>query len=442
MLKTVNNPIGADLMEEAAAWREQVFRWLGSFAKLVHVSAHSNDVRLYRAGERVLKLRRLTPAAIRGRPNTLQDEYEALQRVAAANMDAYWQFPRALRYHYENGWEGLELTAVEPAPAFDPVLHPFREKGAAFWRLARGVARLNMAGLSHGDLTPANVGFNSNGAAVMLDFDQCVAAHPARCLLRDFFGVACADQPAKYTLWNRAGRVSGWSCLRWSERIRERLRRRRRGYSPPVAALAQQAEMRGDSELAALTRCWAAAAESDANSPGSGVAYYSLDLRGFHLPGERPWPLRWEMLHSAVSFRDKRVVELGCNLGLLAIHARLSGASSAVAVDHNLAIVEAGRILAGLCGVGVEFGQVDFDKDADWEQRLGGGDLVTALSLTFWLQDKDRVWRYLGRFPEVIFEGHEPVEEVEERLRTMGFLHVVQIGRSERNRVVFHARKD
>lgn len=428
-------------MAEAAAWREQAVRWLEPGARLVHVSAHSSDVRLYRTATRVLKLRRLTPASIRGRANTLLDEFHSLQHLAGAGLESLWHFPRAVRHFHEAGWEGLEMTPVEPPPAPDPVLFPAREDFRALGRLARGVMQLNRAGLSHGDLTRANAGFDSRGDPVLLDLDQAVAAHPLRCLLRDFLGVPCGGQPVQFTVWDRAGYVSGLGWTRWPGRWRDRLRRRRRGFRAPEVPIVQQAEARGDPALVGLARCWAAAAVSGANSPGGGVAYYSLDVRGFHFPGERPWPLRWEMLFGSIRFSGKRVVELGCNLGLLSIHARLVGAAAVVAVDHNPAVIAAGRDLAALCDAPVDFRVVDFDRDAGWEEQLGAGDLVTALSLTYWLQDKERLWRYLGRFAEVIFEGHEPAGEIERRLQGLGFLQVDSIGCSERNRTVFHARR-
>jgi hypothetical protein len=439
MAEAANNSLALELTAEAAAWRARVACWLEPGARLVHVSAHSSDVRLYRVAGRVLKLRRLTPAAVRGRPNTLEDEFQALQRLAAAGLEEHWRFPRVVRYHHESGWEALEMTAVEPPPMADPVICPFRETGAELRQLAVAVARLNLAGQSHGDLTAANAGLDPSGMPVLLDFDQAVAARPLRCLLRDFLGVPCANQSAQYSLWDRTGALHGFGWIRWPGRIRDWLRRRRKGFQEPATPLAQQAEIRGDPVLMALARCWTAAAASGASSPGAGVAYYSLDVRGFHLPGERPWPLRWEMLVAAVSFRGKRIVELGCNLGLLAIHARMAGGASVVAVDCNPVVIAAGRELAAICGVEVDFGKVDFDRDAEWEKRLGEGDLVTALSLTFWLQDKERLWRYLGRFAEVIFEGHEPAAEIENRFRQLGFAHVTPIGRSERSRVVFHA---
>lgn len=441
MVEAAHISLGKDLTAEAAAWRAQAARWLDESAQLVHVSGQSTDVRLYRDGDRVLKLRRLTPPAVRGRSRTLLDEYHLLERLAGAGVAAYWRFPRVVRYRQEPGWEGLEMTAVEVPVAFDPVLFPFREDLGDLCRLARHVWRLNMCGLSHGDLTPANAGFDGLGQPVLVDLDQAVTAHPVRCVLRDFLGVPCANQPAQFTLWDRAARVPGLGWMLWPGRIRDRLRRRRVGFAEPDADLVRRADILGDPVVKALAGCWMAAARSDASSPGSGVAYYSLDVRGFHLPGERPWPLRWEMLAAAVSFHGKRVVELGCNLGLLAIHARLAGAATVIAADNNTAILAAGRDLARLCGTEVEFTEVNFDEASAWEQRLGVGDLVTALSVTYWLKDRERVWRYLGRFAEVVFEGHEPREEIEERFRSLGYSHLRVIGRSDRNRIVFHARR-
>jgi predicted methyltransferase len=160
-----------------------------------------------------------------------------------------------------------------------------------------------------------------------------------------------------------------------------------------------------------------------------------------HFPGERPWALRWETISRAVSFEGKRVIELGCNLGLLSIHARLAGAASVVAVDHNQRVLDAASKAAAVFGAEVIFHRIDFDQDADWEVRLGTGDLVTALSLTYWLRDKDRIWSYLAQFSEVLFEGHEPAEEIKSRLKAHGFAVVEELGVSERNRIIFHATR-
>ncbi len=440
MAEAANPNLGSDLFAEAEAWRSKAAGWLGAKAQLLHVSTHSTDARVYRLGLRILKVRRLTPATVHRRPNSLEDEFQRLRQISTG-PGMPWSLPRAVRYIHESGWEALELTAIEPPPLSDPVLSPRRETWREFGRLVWAVWRLNGAGISHGDLTQANAGLNPAGQMVLLDFDQAVRASSIRCLLRDFLGVPCADQPAQYTLWDRASRLPG---LGWTSRIsafRRRLRRWRKHLPPTEGGLVARAEVRGDPALTRLAECWQNAATSGANSPGAGISYYSLDVRGFHLPGERPWPMRWEMLAQNINFTGRHVVELGCNLGLLSLHARATGAAAVIGADHNQGVVEAAQALAGLLGLEARFEKVDFDRDSDWEARLGAGDLVTALSLTYWLRDKDRLWRYLARFREVVFEGHESPVEVENRLRAAQFNRIARLGVSERGRVLFHAVK-
>jgi SAM-dependent methyltransferase len=198
---------------------------------------------------------------------------------------------------------------------------------------------------------------------------------------------------------------------------------------------------RSDDRLTALADAWSAAAGSGANSPGRRIAYYSLDVDGLHLTGERPWVLRWDAISRCVDFRGKHLVELGCNMGLLSIHARLNGASGAVGVDISEGVIRAAAMAAEAFGVEMRVIRADFDCDEDWEDRVGGGDIVSALSLTYWLRDKDRLWRYLSRFSEVIFEGHEPDSETRDRFSGLGYTEIVEVGLSERNRMVYFARR-
>jgi hypothetical protein len=73
--------------------------------------------------------------------------------------------------------------------------------------------------------------------------------------------------------------------------------------------------------LVSLAQAWEIAARSQASFPGLQLAYYSLDVAGINFPGERPWVQRWNSLRANVNFKGKRFLELGCNLGLLSIHA-------------------------------------------------------------------------------------------------------------------------
>ena len=428
-------------MTESELWRTKITGWLGVDARLIHVSSFSSDARIYRSGTRILKVRRLTPASISNRPSTLEDEFHLLRRLNLRG-EMFCGIPMAKRYFFEPEWEALEMTAIEPPIIRDPIVSPSKETITGLFALVRAVWHLNRAGVSHGDLTTTNAGKNRTGRMVLLDFDQAVVSHPVRCFLRDMWGFPCASRGAQFTTWDRFGELGLiaplFRCVQW---VRSRLGRGRLEEGRLTDNLYARAVARGDVRLQQLAECWREAAASRANSPDSEVAYYSFDLAGMHFPGERPWALRWETISREVSFQRKRVVELGCNLGLLSIHASLAGAETVVAADHNQRVLNAAAKAATLFGANVTFRQVDFDQDADWESSLGTGDLVSALSLTYWLRDKERLWSYIARFPEVVFEGHEPAEEIEHRLKTLGFTVIERLGVSERNRVIFHARR-
>jgi hypothetical protein len=66
---------------------------------------------------------------------------------------------------------------------------------------------------------------------------------------------------------------------------------------------------------------------------------------------------------------------------------------------------------------------------------------VVALSVLHWLQDKSRFLTFLGRFDEVIFEGHDSSRTERRRLRQAGFTEIDLIDTSERGRPILLARK-
>lgn len=130
---------------------------------------------------------------------------------------------------------------------------------------------------------------------------------------------------------------------------------------------------------------------------------------------------------------------MGCNLGLLAIHAKLSGASECLGIDVDDSIVQAASMAAHAFEVEVGFRQLNLDDPMQWEDELSGFDVVSALSVMHWIKDKDRVWAFLGKHKEVIYEGHESEFEAEKNLRKVGFTNISSIGQSDRNRRIFHA---
>jgi 2-polyprenyl-3-methyl-5-hydroxy-6-metoxy-1,4-benzoquinol methylase len=166
-----------------------------------------------------------------------------------------------------------------------------------------------------------------------------------------------------------------------------------------------------------------------------------MTYRGHHFRGERGWYARWDVISSAVDFTGKSVLELGCNMGLLSSFARLNGATDAHGVDHDALIIQAAELVARGLQSNATFEQVDLNGEERWEERLGGRDLVTALSVVHWLPDRDRVLDFLGTHSELIYEGHDTLEIETERLRSLGFDRIDLIGSTERDRHILHARK-
>jgi hypothetical protein len=120
-----------------------------------------------------------------------------------------------------------------------------------------------------------------------------------------------------------------------------------------------------------------------------------------------------------------------------------AGASAALAVDADPKILEAAAKVADAFKVAPEFRRVDFDRDRGWEDRLEAfrPDVVIALSVLHWLEDKARFLAFLGRFEEVVYEGHESSLVERERLRQAGFAEIDLVDTSERGRPILVARK-
>ncbi len=434
------NPKIMNYFNEQVVWEARVGSWLGDRARLLSVSKCSSDVRVYRAGDRVVKIRRLTPAVIYGRPSTLEDEYLVLSWLKDTYGTQAW-LPDVTDYRREADWEMLEMKVMEVPRAYDPVVNAGAEAVSDVWAVARQLWKLNRMGVSHGDLVRSNAGY-AQGGVVILDFDQAVRGGRLKCFLRDWLGYPLGRRAAQFTMWERFWEARGfrYAAGGWGA-LRKKLGGSRGGVVKSLNDCILRCRASGDGQLIQLAGIWEQAAQSGANYPGGGMTYYSLDVAGVHFPGERPWVLRWELVSRGVEFKGKRVVELGCNLGLLAIHAKQAGASKVVATDHNHQVVDAARRLSIVMDVEVDYHQADFDRDDNWETRLGGGDLVTALSLTYWLKDKDRLWSYLAGFKEVIFEGHESREEILARFGAHGFQSVKTLGVSDRNRVLFYASR-
>lgn len=426
-------------VQEQEEWNQFVLDNLGGNAILVSVSQSSSDCRVYRTKDAIAKIRRFTPSSIRRRNNTLEDEYFIMQRLSSVAG-----VPTVRGYKCTEEWELLEMELLPELVSGDPVFGWLREPFKDFRGVVQLARQMNRLGCSHGNLRRRNVGRNVEGGISVFGFEHACMASPWRCAMRDMWGLGTCERRSEFSLFKRLRSVQGIGVLlsaivglarkvitvpsRTGSSSTQPARR-----SSPV--FMQRARLREDPSLEALAEAWIIASLSNASSR----SYYSLDISGINFPGDRPWVLRWEHIRQHVEWKGKRLLELGCNMGLLSTHAKLSGATFCLGVDSDKDILHAARLASRTFETDVEYRQQDLNDLAPWEDELKGFDIVSCLSVLHWIKDKQRVWSFLSKHSEILYEGHESEQEAENNLRSAGFTRIIRIGKSERNRQLFYA---
>ncbi|HQO78214.1 MAG TPA: hypothetical protein PLG17_06855 [Thermodesulfobacteriota bacterium] len=198
-----------------------------------------------------------------------------------------------------------------------------------------------------------------------------------------------------------------------------------------------------------LKGAWDIAARSNASYPGKYVAYYSLNVDGRYFEGERPWEERWSYIGPALreacggSLDGKKILELGCNLGLLSVWAAREGAQCR-GYEYEADILEGCRLVAEEFGVEQQcrWQQADFNRKEMTDAIEDGADVCTCLSVMNWVRNKENLIGLMSRQKVVLYEGHESDEVELKRLAQAGFGSVKKVAVSERGRSVFLARKD
>ena len=158
-------------------------------------------------------------------------------------------------------------------------------------------------------------------------------------------------------------------------------------------------------------------------------------------PGERSWKERWVTLKNITSLENKKILELGCNMSLLSCHIKREIKNTKVtSIDHDKNIIRSAKIIADVLEVKPKFHVLDLDK-GNWENRFLNYDLVFCLNVLNWVKNKKKLLKFLGRFNELIFEGHDDYIIEKKRLKAIGFKKIKLISVTERNRPLIYCMK-
>ena len=406
----------------------------GRGADAAFPSSPSASRRARSDGERFVKT--ALPGSRPGRLQDLSGEFEILMRCRGIP-----DVPAVFDLVDDGTGHALVMERL-PHPSLDCVAVTWSRLLAILLRLSQIVWKLARRGVSHDDLRPENILISERGEVFLVDFDQATTGFFGRCLARSLLGLRAGGPPVQNTILAPVReRVQASLPPRLIRALKEKRLGTTAGAASEMPALPSDAGPR----LRVLHRAWKLASSSDASAPGQAIAYYALDVDGVRLPGERPWAERWRLLGGIADCAGRRVLELGCNMALLSVHLlRDSGAAAALAVDRDPAILTAAAGIAEAFQVRPELRRVDLDGDADWETALAAfaPDVVFCLSVLNWVGDKGRLLAFLGRFEELVYEGHDSARVEARRLRGAGFGSVRLVATSERGRPILHCRKD
>ncbi len=416
-------------------WREALAAMDLSSAELLQVSPLDVGRRVYRKGNSAYKIRiRHLDESASLRVNNYEKEYKILEVCREANLNFV---PRAIKYLQTEHYELIEMAF------FDGVTLSKQTSGCVpktLWNVLVAITRLAYVGISHNDVRVDNILVDANLNVAVIDFDQATQGGFMSCLLAGLLGFELRKKGTKmHGSYLTVIKECVKKCLPTSLLVSiQRLRNSRKAADLPVLP------ENSTDKLRLLLEAWRLGQSSDANAPDAFAAYYSLEVDGHCFPGERPWLPRWTVLSSVTDFEGKNVLELGCNMGLLSTFLlKDKKAANSVATDVDSGILKAAKLVAKAYDVAPTFVRQDFDSPENWEEILDESkpDVVFALSVLNWVKDKERLLKFLGRYREVIFEGHDSVAVETDRFKQVGFKDIKLIAVSERNRPLLHCRK-
>jgi serine/threonine protein kinase len=424
-----------EVQKNISEWERFIKENVGSSAILISASAYDSNRRIYKNGNRIIKIHKNSNRS-KDRANNLKEEYDILKIVSTVRGIC-----KNPSYDKQNEWEMLSYDYIEGTSLENLLitkgftLHP-----EIFKKTFKIIAELNKKGIAHRDIKPGNILLDKDNNVYIIDFDQAIRIPALSALLIDLVGIGNQNKRGFFSYQDLIEKHYTQKPF-WIKYISFIVKILRRLQSTKKFSSAAATKQSNDTEIAYLQEAWHIAEHAGANSPGNQVAYYSLDIQDVHLPGERSWMLRWANIYGKIDFKDRKILECGCNLGLLSAFAKNAGAQQCVGVDINQEILNGSRLVSKALHADNEFIRIDFDSNEHWEEQLRGFDMVTAFSVVNWLEDKERFLSFLGTHNEVLYEGHDSIAVETERLKKAGFKNVTLLFMSERNRAIFHGHK-
>ncbi len=393
--------------------------------------------RAYRTQKNVFKVSiRKSIEQITLRACTLREESDILKMLRGMSS-----VPNQVTYIEKDSIEFLVLKRFKGV-SFDKSSLSNVEKCAVLFKILVCLIKIAFRGVSHNDICFRNVLISQTKEIMIIDFDQSTKHSVPVAFLNSIFGMEFNNAKSHGSYMSLIKQfIKGFL----TEKILRLYRNfRNKNYYEDICNKLPVLDVEADERLLQIRKAWEIAQKSDASSPGVKQAYYSYDFNGVHFPGERSWKDRWEVLRKLTNYRGKRILELGCNMGLLAAFLiKESDAGELYGVDVDPDIIESAKIVDSVLGVKVRREVIDLDSKENWEERFRSfnPDIIFALNVLNWINEKDRLLRFLGGYREVILEGHDAPEIESAKFSSVGFTKYEVVEISDRNRPIMIFRK-
>lgn len=141
-------------------------------------------------------------------------------------------------------------------------------------------------------------------------------------------------------------------------------------------------------------------------------AYHSFSIHGVNIRAQRDCGVRLNEYRKHFSFANKNILDFGCNVGGMMIHAH--ECYRGVGVDYDSHVIEAGQNIIKILDVSEKYSYIrhDFDKDNSMDLLNNEifanfkPDVIFILSLQAWIKDMGLIKSICDKFKvPVFFEG-------------------------------------
>jgi tRNA A-37 threonylcarbamoyl transferase component Bud32 len=293
--------------------------------------------------------------------------------------------------------------------------------------------------IAHNDLLPKNIIINKKYDLFLLDFDQAKEKSFLKSILSSLIDLSNNNLNMRRNKYNSIFNL--FKFMLKKSLSNEFLIKCRKTFQPHYFKLPKNSNLK-TLKSKKLNKAWSIAIKSNASAPGVSVAYYSFEFDGYHFPGERSWEDRWNILKKITNFKNKKILELGCNMSLLSCHIlREFKNVKTTGIDNDKNIIQSAKIIADVMEVKPKYYVIDLDK-GNWEKKFKNFDLVFCLNVLNWVKNKKKLLSFLGKFNELVFEGHDNYLVEKKRLSSIGFKNIKLICITERNRPLIYCVKN